>query len=237
MSPFRFTLLLWILAGCSTPSLVESPKLNISGVAAVQINGASLNPQAFSAEAEFLFPEEMQAVRRALLRSEIARLEGTRLQIEIPPEEIQRTLEQTVQDLESNLGGRDHFEAWCQSRWGCSRAGFEVSLRQRLADNLLYQRVMRAGSFQDGSWVVLAVSARSFEEAEDFGERLQLGADPREWGVPVQKEVLQSYCVEPIAGELDSAEAGDVIGPFRLEGDSNWFLFRILESRAKTEYL
>ncbi len=231
--PFPRCSFLFLLGlACSTPSSVREGKPKSTSLQSVRIGEEALTPFAFVSSAEFLFPEEMQSARRTILRAEIARREGLRLNIEVPATEADEALEAALRNLRAELGNQTDLESWCRQRWGCSLTQFASALKQRLSANLLYQRVMRAWVCQGPTWEVQVIGVGSQKEAEEYFSRLRLGADPRTWDFPIHQELLAETSLAPIGPSLKNSTEGDVLGPFQLPGDENWFLLRVQKKRS-----
>lgn len=204
----------------------------------VMIEQSALDMGAFVAEMQFVFPQQSAEIVRSMMRTEFARREAKRLDIRLP----QAAVEATVADLENNLlaglGPDADLDAWSQQQHQQSWASMRPLYQRHLADNLLYQVVLRADAIHSGRVKTWWLISRTEEQAQNWARSLDSERDPaamlKESLIP-GPEADGSY--PPIAhylpgeaGELlATAEAGQILGPLQLPGDYSWMVGRVIE--------
>ncbi len=204
----------------------------------VRLQQSGLDMSAFVAEMQFVFPQQSSEIVRSMMRSEFAHREAKRLSIRLPQEAVERT----VADLENNLlqgmGPDENLESWSQQQHQQSWAKMRPLYERHLADNLLYQVVLRADAIHSGRTKMWWLIGRSEEQAQNWVRSLESGRDPasmlKESLIP-GPEADGSY--PPIAiylpgaaGEaLTQTEAGQILGPLQLPGDFTWMVGRVIE--------
>ncbi|MFK5954968.1 MAG: hypothetical protein QM477_00830 [Planctomycetota bacterium] len=200
-------------------------------VAGVAVQGAGLNLRAFVAQMAFVFPAESAELTRSLVRTQMARLEAERLELSVPESRIDQAFTQFTQGLVAQLGANTNPDAWALARHDASWREVQPLYRQNLADNLLYQIVLRADARQSGRvglyWFVTGdqAQARSWASGLKAGrspqsmveESLLAGPSPDGSYPPVSRDLPGM-----LGEQLQNPSVGQVIGPLQLEGDRSW---------------
>ncbi len=239
---------LWLLSAalacsCAGPDSCAGAGAGWSGGAGasalptLQADGRGLDARAFAAEAAFLFPDEARALGRSLMRAELARLEGDRLGLEPPAEQVEQALELALAGIAGGLPEGGSFEDWARERYGRSGAEVRGVIRRHLAENLRYQLVLRADAATVGRVRLHLLVSRDLEQAEAWAGKLRQGADPRaliaeslDPGADgLGERLLPAYLPDPLGAALRQTEPGEVLGPLQLPGDRAWFVARLAE--------
>lgn len=197
----------------------------------VQVDGAGLDASAFAASMSFLFPDETAELTRSLVRTEMARLEAARLDLRVPEAEVDRAFETFTSGLRAQLGDDFTLDDWSEARHGHPWIRIRPLYRRHLADNLLYQAVLRADAHLSGRVSMYWFLTTEESEASRWAKSLQAGRDPRAMlaeSLLPGPEPDGSYppvsvdLPAPIGPALRQARTGQVLGPLQLEGDRSW---------------
>lgn len=231
------------LAACAEPTrsgarvLLDRPP---EALAAVSAGGALLDARALAAAAAFLFPEETQALVRGLLRAEFARREAQRLGIEIVAPAHAAALAEALSGIQRALPEGEDLEAWARRRYGRPFTEVRAALERQLAENQLYQLVLRADARQSGRLRVHMLATEDAARAQRWARELRLGADPQVLAAEsLEKDprggasfTLPAYLPEPLGSALRDAAPGTVLGPVQLPGDRLLRVARVLAKLA-----
>ncbi len=228
--------LVFSLAACAAPksslTLASANPSHSASASLVQTQGATVKNDALPyasvagdfllasalvAELAFLYPEETRAVVRNLMRSEFARREAERLQIDLPLAEIDSALTRAVENIVAEMGEHGDFTDWSVNRYQRGRADVRAAIRSRLADNMRYQLCLRAAASEVELVKVLALVARSSKTAESLARKLALGADPSQLDPPARIELIPVFAGSGFTDHFDGQ-------PFRLDGDLLWHI-------------
>ena len=202
--------------------------LSVDGVA---VAGAGLDLRAYVAGMAFVFPDESAEMARSLVRTEMARLEAQRLDIRIPDSRVEDAMDLFSKSLLAQLGADASLDDWSLDRHGSPWLQMRPLYRSHLADNLLYQTVLRADAYLSGRVGLFWYLGADEGDAKSWAMSLRSGRDPKSLVVesllpgpladgsfpPMTKEL------PGIAGEvLQDARIGQVVGPMQLPGDRTW---------------
>ncbi|NQU48530.1 MAG: hypothetical protein HQ519_07770 [Planctomycetes bacterium] len=228
--------LCWFVAlGCQGAQQWDSPAKGMaadSGLPDVRLDGSYLNAQAFVAEAAFLFPAESRSLVHALVRSEFARLEANRLQLELDPKELQAALEQSVAGLEASLPAGQNLDDWALQRFDRSWVVVNETLRRHLAENQLFQLCARAHAMTGPRAELQMLTSRDQQQAQNWARQLKTGAsasslaalslDPGPQG-DASLPPLPMALPAPLGEWLcQQKSAGTVFGPFQFGDEQVW---------------
>jgi hypothetical protein len=212
----------------------------------VALENSALAMNSFVAEMQFVFPQQSAEINRSLLRTEMAKREAARLGVQLPAAAIGAAISDFENSLLQGLGGAADLEAWALAQHRQSWAQVRPQYERHLADNLLYQVVLRADAIQHGRaqmWWLLASSesqaaawARSLRGGRAPGsllkESLLPGPEPDGSYPP-----LATYLPGQAGEQLIGAKAGQVIGPLQLPGDQSWMVGRVIAVLPAQEHL
>lgn len=212
-----------------------------------QVAGAALDLRAFAAEMAFTLPEESREVLRAVHRSEMARLEALRLGLGLTPDLVEQRVASFEQELRRSLddaptaaanAGESPLDRWSLERYGLDWAKLRQVFARHIEDNLRYQLVLRASSYEVPRLRLIWLVGRDEATAQAWQRSLQAGRDPK--GL-----LAESLLLPPLAdgswpplplwpGELlaevgQKAAPGTVLGPLRFPGDATWRVAFVLE--------
>ncbi|TAH38942.1 MAG: peptidyl-prolyl cis-trans isomerase [Planctomycetota bacterium] len=235
-------LALALAAGCAAAPPPPRARLQLDRAPAalpnITVDGAALDARALASAAAFLFPEQTRALVRELLRAEFARREGQRLALEPDAATLEDSLARALAGIQATMLADEDLEAWALRVYGRSTAEVTAALRDQLAENQLYQLVLRADARAHGRARVAMLVTTERERAETWARQLALGADPARMaaeslerapgGGPVVAP-LALYLPPPLGEQMARARAGDVLGPAQLAGDSAWRVLRVIE--------
>jgi hypothetical protein len=245
--------LLLLLAGCvienPTPA-APGPVLYGNGLPLMsgnQVAGAALDLRAFAAELAFTLPAESREVLRAIHRTELARREAMRLGISVSSELVEQRMDRFEQELRGSVGeapdlaGAEELaplDRWSQERYGQDWEPTRQVFAHHVADNLRYQLVLRASSYEVPRLRLLWLVARDEATAQGWQRSIQAGRDPMSFlGESLLRPPLADGSWPPLPlwpGELlaemgQEAQAGSILGPLRFPGDATWRVAFVLE--------
>jgi hypothetical protein len=230
-----------LLSACqsSTPSnrvLLQSTRgVLLDGV---RVQDSGLDMSAFVAEMQFVYPQQSAEVVRSMMRSEFAHHEAKRLGIRLPQEAIDRTIADLEDSLLQSLGAGGDLESWSQQQHQQAWAKMRPLYRRHLADNLLYQVVLRADAIHTGRTRLWWLVSRSEEQAEAWARSLRSGRNPAsmltESLIPGPEAdgsypAIANYLPGQAGELLADAVVGQVLGPLQLPGDFTWMTGRVIE--------
>ena len=200
-------------------------------VGGVSVSGAGLDLRAYVAGMAFVFPDESTEMARSLARTEMARLEAQRLDIRIPDSRVEDAMDLFSKSLLAQLGLDVSLDDWSMDRHGFPWLQMRPLYARHLADNLLYQAVLRADAYLNGRVGLYWFLSADEGEAQAWAVSLRSGRDPKAL-------VMESLLPGPLAdgnfppmtkelpgtagAVLEKAKVGQVLGPMQLPGDRTW---------------
>jgi hypothetical protein len=200
-------------------------------VEGVSVAGAGLDLRAYVAGMAFVFPEESAEMARSLARTEMARLEAQRLDIRIPEARVEEAMDLFANSLLAQLGPGVTLDDWSEARHAFPWARMRPHYRDHLAENLLYQAVLRADAYLAGRVGLYWFLSGEEGEAHSWAVSLRSGRDPK---ALVAESLLpgsnpdgsfppMTHELPGAAGQaLREAKVGQVVGPMQLPGDRTW---------------
>jgi len=237
------------LMACQTPALRD--RVGMQSTRSELLEGVSLQDSAlamnsFVAEMQFVFPQQSAEISRSLLRTALAQREAQRLGIQLPRVAVESAITTLEKSVLQSLGAQGDLDAWSYAQHQQSWAAVRPQYARHLADNLLYQTVLRADAMLHGRvkmwWMLGSTSvqasqwARSLVSGRDpaslLSESLMPGPEPDGSYPP-----LASYLPGAAGIQLATAKAGDVIGPLQLPGDQSWMVGLVIAVLPALEQL
>ena len=229
-------------AACGAAA-VEQPAAAVFGsrpgvLPGIAVEGAPLDARALASEAAFLFPDETRALVRGLLRVEFARREAERLGLSVDQAALAQALAEAEAGIRASLPEDGDLEEWSRTRYGRAWSEVRHALEARLSDNQLYQQALRAEAAVAGRVRLHVLVSADSDHATTWARKLRGGADPRALAAESidpgprgdsERGPLPVFLPEPLGSALAGAGPGEVVGPFRFEGDRFWHVARLLE--------
>ncbi len=204
---------------------------NGSLLADVRLQGEFLSAHAFAAEAAFLYPEESRTLVHAIFRAEFARLEGMRLQLEVPAAEVDAALQSSVAGLEGSLPDGVSLDDWAQRRFDRNWQVVNGILRRHLEQNQLFQLCARAHSRMSGQVELQMLSSQDVQQAKTWARQLQTGAAAAQLAIQsldpgpngdASLPPLPMHLPAPLGPWLQQGGEERIFGPFQFDGEQVW---------------
>lgn len=254
--PQLFARFVAVVVGFALASSSCQAPQTTSGVAAQSTRGAllkgvivqdsALAMNSFVAEMQFVFPQQSAEITRSLLRSELAHREAQRLGIQLPPAAIGGAMADFESSLLQGLGGEADLEAWSLAQHQQSWAQVRPQYERRLADNLLYQVVLRADAIQHGRAQMWWLLSSTEQQATAWARSLRSGRGPssflEESLLPGPEPdgsypPLATYLPGQAGEQLLAATVGQILGPLQLPGDHSWMVGRVIALLPAQDHL
>jgi|FLOH01.1.fsa_nt_gi hypothetical protein len=234
---------------CQAPAL--SARVGMQSTRSEILDGVSMQDSAlamnsFVAEMQFVFPQQSAEISRSLLRTAMAQREAQRLGIQLPKLAVESAITTLETSVLQSLGAEGDLDSWAYAQHQQSWAAVRPQYARHLADNLLYQTVLRADAIQHGRvkmwWLLSSTSsqatqwARSLASGRDpaslLSESLVSGPEPDGSYPP-----LAVYLPGAAGVQVATATAGDLIGPLQLPGDQSWMVGLVIAVLPAQEQL